>query len=99
MLFPHKDEVLRIHQELISRFGGLHGIRDERGSGFGLDGGGESRTLRRCRPGHLRRDLCLSFDARSSLLDGNKRAGAAVAEIFIKLNGASLSATNDEVVD
>ena len=29
MLFPHKDEVLEIHRQLIDRFGGLHGIRDE----------------------------------------------------------------------
>ena len=32
-------------------------------------------------------------------VDGNKRAGAAVAEIFIRLNGASLSAMNDEIVE
>src|SRR4029077_1998856 len=31
-------------------------------------------------------------------VDGNKRTGAAVAEIFIRLNGHRLTATNDEVV-
>jgi death-on-curing protein len=32
-------------------------------------------------------------------VDGNKRVGAAVAEIFVRLNGAQLSASNDEIVD
>jgi death-on-curing protein len=31
-------------------------------------------------------------------VDGNKRVGAAVSEIFVQLNGAHLSATNDEIV-
>jgi death-on-curing protein len=32
-------------------------------------------------------------------VDGNKRVGAAVAEIFIRLNGGQLNATNDEIVE
>jgi death-on-curing protein len=32
-------------------------------------------------------------------VDGNKRVGAAVAEIFVRLNGAQLSASNDEIVE
>jgi prophage maintenance system killer protein len=32
-------------------------------------------------------------------VDGNKRIGAAVAEVFVQLNGARLSATNDEIVE
>jgi len=31
-------------------------------------------------------------------VDGDKRVGAAVAEIFLELNGAELHATNDEIV-
>jgi len=29
MLFPRKDEVLKIHREMIERFGGMPGLRDE----------------------------------------------------------------------
>jgi hypothetical protein len=32
-------------------------------------------------------------------LDGNKRIGAAVAEIFVRLNSARLAASNDEIVE
>jgi death on curing protein len=33
-----------------------------------------------------------------AFLDGNKRVAAAVAEIFLELNGAELRATDDDVV-
>ncbi|MEW6131280.1 MAG: type II toxin-antitoxin system death-on-curing family toxin [Acidobacteriota bacterium] len=33
-----------------------------------------------------------------AFIDGNKRVAAAVAEVFIELNGEELKATNDEVV-
>ncbi|HET9530548.1 MAG TPA: type II toxin-antitoxin system death-on-curing family toxin, partial [Blastocatellia bacterium] len=32
-------------------------------------------------------------------VDGNKRIAAAVAEIFLEVNGAEMKATNEEVVD
>ena len=34
-----------------------------------------------------------------AFLDGNKRVAAAVSEIFLEMNGASLTATNDQLVD
>ena len=34
-----------------------------------------------------------------AFVDGNKRVAAAVTEIFVELNGASLSATNGEIVE
>ncbi len=33
-----------------------------------------------------------------AFLDGNKRVAAAVAEIFVELNGAELRITNEEIV-
>jgi death on curing protein len=33
-----------------------------------------------------------------TFLDGNKRVAAAVAEIFLELNGAELRATDDQIV-
>jgi death on curing protein len=32
-------------------------------------------------------------------VDGNKRVAAAVAEVFVQLNGGHLAATNDEIVE
>jgi death on curing protein len=33
-----------------------------------------------------------------AFIDGNKRVAAAVAEVFVDINGGQLEATNDEVV-
>ena len=34
-----------------------------------------------------------------AFVDGNKRIAAVVAELFLKLNGAKLNLTNDEIVE
>ncbi|MFN0109489.1 MAG: type II toxin-antitoxin system death-on-curing family toxin, partial [Blastocatellia bacterium] len=34
-----------------------------------------------------------------AFIDGNKRIGAAAAELFVRFNGASLQMTNDEIVE
>jgi death on curing protein len=98
MLFPHKNEVLEIHRQLIERFGGLHGIRD--------DGALDSALLASANREHYEgADIatCAATYAyhltqNHPFVDGNKRIGAAVAEIFVRLNGGRLSATNDEIV-
>jgi death on curing protein len=98
MLFPSKDEVLEIHRKLIEQFGGLAGIRDEGLLDSAILAAAnrhhyESADLAMCAATyayHLTRD--------HSFVDGNKRTGAAVAEVFVQLNGARLTATNDEIV-
>ena len=98
MLFPRKDEVLEIHRQLLERFGGLPGIRD--------DGALESALLAPANRQHYEgADLatCAATYAfhltqNHPFVDGNKRVGAAVAEIFVRLNGSHLTATNDEIV-
>ena len=99
MLFPHKNEVLEIHRQLIDRFGGLHGIRDE--------GALDSALLAAANRVHYEKaDLAICaatyafhLTQNHSFVDGNKRIGAAVAEVFVRLNGSHLSATNDEIVE
>jgi death on curing protein len=99
MLFPDKDEVLEIHRQLIDRFGGLHGIRDE--------GALDSALLAAANRAHYESaDLAICaatyafhLTRNHPFLDGNKRIGAAASEIFIRLNGFHLTATNDEIVE
>jgi death on curing protein len=98
MEFPRKKEVLEIHRKLIEQFGGSTGVRDE---GL-LDSalldaanrqhyeGADLATCAATYAFHLARN--------HPFVDGNKRAGAAVAELFVRLNGAYLSASNDEIV-
>lgn len=99
MLFLRKEEVLEIHGKLLEQFGGLPGIRDE-----GLL---ESALLSAANRQHYEGvglAICAATYAfhltrNHPFVDGNKRVGAAVAEIFLRLNGARLSASNDEIVE
>ena len=91
--------MLAIQRRLIEEFGGIHGIRD----GGALE---SALCAAEQRAYYEQADLsvCASTYAyhltkAHAFLDGNKRLAAAVAEIFLEMNGASLTATNDQLVD
>ena len=98
MLFPSKDEVLEIHRRLLEQFGGLPGLRDEGALDSALLApanrvhyeGADLATCAATYAFHLTSD--------HPFVDGNKRVGAAVAEIFVRLHGGQLTASNDEIV-
>src|SRR5438270_13654514 len=98
MLFLHKDEVLEIHRNLLEQFGGLPGLRDE---GL-LDSALLAAVNRRHYEGAdltaCAATYAFHLTRNHPFADGNKRAGAAVAEVFLRLNGAQLSANNDAIV-
>jgi death-on-curing protein len=99
MLFPRKDEVLEIHRRLLEQFGGGPGTRDEGLLDSALLAaanrehyeGADLATCAATYAYHLTRN--------HPFVDGNKRVGAAVAEIFVRLNRGQLLASNDEIVD
>jgi death on curing protein len=99
MLFPRKDEVLKIHRQMIERFGGMPGLRDE-----GLLESALTAPANRCHYEDASLAVCAATYAfhltdNHPCADGNKRVGAAVAEIFVQLHGGQLVATNDEIVE
>ena len=85
--FLSVDEVLAIHQGLISRFGGLSGVRD-----LGL----LDSALHRPRTGYYRDLTEMATALDESLLmnhpfvDGNKRVAFFSTDLFLRLNGWSL---------
>lgn len=99
MLFLRKQELLTIHEQLIEEFGGIHGLRDE-------DALESALTAVQNRVYYENADLvicCATYayhlTQAHAFIDGNKRIGAAAAEIFLEINGASLNATNDQIVE
>lgn len=78
------DEVLAIHGELISRFGGSSGVRD-----LGL----LESALHRPRSGYYADVVEMAAAMFESLLmnhpfvDGNKRVAFFAADVFLRLNG------------
>jgi death-on-curing protein len=94
------EQVLELHRLAIRRFGGSAGLR-ERGS--------LEAALARPQMTFAGDDLYPDLESKAAALmhslvmnhpfvDGNKRTGAAVAELFLNLNGVELQAGDDDVV-
>ncbi len=93
------DECQAIHAELLARFGGLEGIRDEGLLASALD---RPRNLF----AHACADLFALADAYAGgiiknhpFLDGNKRAGFVIAALFLETNGLRFTASEEDVVE
>lgn len=82
-------EVIAINEEMVSKYGGLHGVRDLRLL---------SGALGRMQASVFQQDACVSvFDKAAALfhsiirnhpfLDGNKRTSLFSAVLFLELNG------------
>jgi death-on-curing protein len=98
-LFLRPHEVRAIHARGIEEFGGTHGVRDAGALEAALMAAEnrayyEQVTLTICAATYA-----YHLTQAHAFLDGNKRVAAAVAEIFLELNGAELRASNDELVD
>jgi death-on-curing protein len=99
MLFPSKDEVLAIHRQLLERFGGMTGIRDEGALDSVLLAAANRQHYEGADLATCAATYAFHLTRNHPFVDGNKRIGAAVAEIFVRLNGARLNVTNDEIVE
>src|SRR5438309_7693703 len=98
MLFPRKDEVLEIHRRLIEQSGGSPGICDEGLLDSALVAAANRQHYEGADLASCAATYAFHLTRNHPFVDGNKRIGAAVAEIFVRLNGAKLSASNDEIV-
>jgi len=85
-------EVLHIHEALINAYGGMQGVRDQ---------GLVEAALLRPQTGYYAdlieeaAALWESLAMNHGFIDGNKRIAFAAMEIFLDLNGASITASQD----
>jgi len=100
-LFLDIERVLRIHQSLIENYGGLGGIRD-----VGLLHSAIAMPQASFGGEYLHKDL---FEMAAAYLyhiaqnhpfhDGNKRAGAATAIVFLAMNDVAMEADEEGLVN
>lgn len=93
------DQVLRIHERQVDRFGGSTGVRDRGALEAAISRpqatfGGEDLHPD---PAAKAAALLHSLVANHPFLDGNKRTGAMAAELFLLFNGLELAAGDDEL--
>ncbi len=91
--YPTLEEILFLHCALVSRFGGVAGVRD-----LGLI----ESALARPRSGYYETlaaqaaALLQSFALNHAFIDGNKRIAFAACAVFLDLNGHYLSVSAAE---
>jgi death-on-curing protein len=93
-----REECVAIHGELVARFGGLNGIRDE-----GLLDSALNRPQQAFHYGtpdlfSLAALYAEGIVKNHPFLDGNKRAGFVAAAVFLESNGLSFAAPEEEAV-
>ncbi len=99
MKFIDKTSILIIHHKLIERYGGIHGLRDE-GAFESAIQAAENRFYYETEDlAKLAATYAYHLSQALAFLDGNKRIAAAVAAVFLEINGALLNATEDEVIE
>ena len=101
ILYLSVEQVLELHRLQSKQFGGSTGLRDR---------GALEAAVARPAMTFGGEDLYPDMEAKAAALmhslvqnhafvDGNKRTGAASAELFLALNGVELAANDQELVD
>ncbi len=91
--YPTKDDVLAIHEYLISEFGGKSGLRDM---------GSLESALGRLTSGYYAgideeaAALMESLSQNHPFIDGNKRVSFFTADTFLRMNGYFINCDDEE---
>jgi len=99
MLFLSKDEVFDIHRESIEKFGGIHGLRDEKALESAIKSAENRAYYENADITVCAATYAYHLTQAHAFTDGNKRIAAAVSEIFLELNDMKLNVSNDQIVD
>lgn len=99
MILLTKEDILLLHEQLIDRYGGLSGIRDEGLLDSALNapfqGFGEFDFYPSIPEKAVR--LCYGLVKNHPFFDGNKRIGAMALTVLLDLNHYSLQAKKGEL--
>ncbi len=90
--------MLAIHARIIEEFGGLHDVRDAGALEAALTAAENRAYYEQASLPTCAATYAYHLTQAHAFLDGNKRIAAAVAEIFLELNGAELQTTDEEIV-
>jgi death on curing protein len=98
-IFLTVDQVLAVHRRVIEEFGGSTELRD-RGlleSAVAMPAATFGGRYLHASLGAMAAAYFFHLCRNHAFLDGNKRTALAAAEVFLLVNDARLSATNDEL--
>lgn len=99
IFFPNQEEVTLIYSEIIKETGGSDGLRDAGALESALKAAENRLFYETDDLAVLSATYAYHLSQAHAFIDGNKRIAAVVAELFLELNGAKLSASNDEIIE
>ncbi len=99
VFFPEFDDILLVHAEIIKETGGSESLRDANGLDSALKAAKNRFNYETEDLAKLAATYAYHLSQAHAFVDGNKRIAAVVAELFLDLNGAKLTATNEEIIE
>ena len=99
MKFVDKTSVLIIQKKLIERYGGIHGLRDDGALESAVNSAENRYNYETEDIAKLAATYAYHLSQAHAFLDGNKRIAAAVAGVFLEINGAWLDASQDTIIE
>lgn len=101
MIRLSKQQVLRLHEQVIAETGGLPGLRDEALLDSALNAPFQSFGGEDIYPSIQQKAarICFGLVKNHPFADGNKRIGVHVMLVFLALNGIELQYTQQELSD
>ena len=99
MIILSREQILLMHQRLIERYGGIHGVRDEALLDSALNAPFQSFGGYEFFPTVIDKAvrLCIGLIQNHPFHDGNKRIGAMALLTMLDLNRIELRTNSDEL--
>jgi death-on-curing protein len=97
MIFLRKSEVLDLHRQLIAEFGGSHGLLEEGALESALVAAENRLHYEAADTVACAAAYAWHLTNAHAFVDGNKRVGATVTELFLNINGYEIQADDDEL--
>jgi death on curing protein len=100
-IFLSVEDVMRVHRDQISRYGGTYGVRspDLLRSAVAVVAATFDEQFLHAELSEMAAAYLFHIVANHPFVDGNKRTGLASALIFLEINGVELDATEDDLVN
>ena len=100
-LFLDLDQILRLHRDLIERYGGLDGTRDMGllQSAIAMPQMAYGGAYLHADPYEMAAAYLYHLVQNHPFFDGNKRIGAAAAIVFLAVNDIAIAADEDGLVE
>ena len=101
MITLTKEQIIKLHEMIYERYGGALGVLNEGMLDSALQAPFQSFGGEELFPDDKEKIIRLAYGLikNHSFRDGNKRIGALVLLVMLKLNGYRVNATNEEFTD